>query len=110
MRHNWNLRTTAGRGRAHPHAGRAAAAVAGLAFVLAATVGLGGYSQDDGAPPTARLSSISAEAGPGGTSVRIEATEPVAYVAARPDPLTLVVELRHATAAERHRRCRPLRG
>lgn len=99
MRHNWTLQTTAGRGRAHPARGRAAAIVAGLAIVLAGHAGLRGFGPADDGPPRARLSAISAQAGPLGTSVRIEATEPVAYVTARPDPMTILVELRHATSA-----------
>ncbi|MBP7569396.1 MAG: type IV pilus secretin PilQ [Acidobacteria bacterium] len=99
MRHNWTLQTTAGRGRAHPARGRAAAIVAGLAIVLAGHGGLRGFGPADDGPPRARLSAISAQAGPLGTSVRIEASEPVAYVTARPDPMTILVELRHATAA-----------
>ncbi|MBP1633778.1 MAG: pilQ [Acidobacteria bacterium] len=99
MRHNWTLRTTAGRGRAHPAAGRAAAVVGGLAVVLACHVGLRGFGPPEGALPRAHLNTISAQAGPSGTSVRIEASEPVAYVTTRPDPMTVLVELRHATAA-----------
>jgi type IV pilus assembly protein PilQ len=99
MRHNWTLRTTAGRGRAHPATGRAAAVVAGLAIALAADAGLRGFEPAEGAAARARVNAISAQAGPQGTSVRIEASEPVGYVTARPDPMTVLVELRHATAA-----------
>jgi type IV pilus assembly protein PilQ len=45
----------------------------------------------------AHLSSVSANTAPGGASVVIEASEPVAYVATRPDPLTVLVDLRNAT-------------
>src|SRR5262249_39350417 len=42
---------------------------------------------------------ISARAGARGTaSLVIEATDPVAYVTARPDPLTLLVDLRNVAA------------
>ncbi|HSK09450.1 MAG TPA: type IV pilus secretin PilQ [Vicinamibacterales bacterium] len=99
MRHNWTLRTTAGRGRAHPAAGRAAAVVGGLAIVLACHVGLRGFVPAEGDAPRVRVSAISAVTGPAGTSVRIEASEPVAYSAVRPDPMTVLVELRHATTA-----------
>ncbi len=99
MRHNWTLQTTAGRGRAHPAAGRAAAVVAGLAIVLGSHAALRGFGPAGDGRPRARLSAISAQAGPLGTSVRIEASEPVAYVTARPDPMTVLIELRDVTAA-----------
>ncbi|MBI3403455.1 MAG: type IV pilus secretin PilQ [Acidobacteria bacterium] len=47
---------------------------------------------------TARLKAISARATASGSSLVIEASEPVAYVATRPDPFTVVLEFRHATA------------
>ena len=43
-----------------------------------------------------RLLGVSAQ----GRAILIEASEPVAYVVSRPDPLTVVVELREATVAE----------
>ena len=43
-----------------------------------------------------RLLGVSAQ----GSAIVIEASEPVAYVVSRPDPLTVVVELREATVAE----------
>ncbi len=97
MRHNWTLQTSAGRGRAHASTGRAAAVVVGLAMMLAGHPALRGFGPVDDGPPLARLSAISAQAGPLGTTVRIEASEPVAYVTARPDPMTVLVELRGAT-------------
>ncbi|RPJ64131.1 MAG: hypothetical protein EHM24_23475, partial [Acidobacteria bacterium] len=99
MRHNWTHATGAGRRRVEPIAGRGMAAWMALAVVLTATVVVGGFAPPGAAPPRARLSEISAMAGPGGTSVRIEASEPVAYVTTRPDPLTVLVDLRHATAS-----------
>jgi len=45
----------------------------------------------------ARLKTISAKVNRNGASLVIEASEPVAYVATRPDPLTLVLEFRNAT-------------
>ncbi len=42
-----------------------------------------------------RLLGVSAQ----GSAILIEASEPVAYVVSRPDPLTVVVELREATVA-----------
>ena len=98
MRHNWTHGTGAGR-RAKPVAGRGLVAWVGLAVVLAATVVVASYGPPGGDAPRARLSEVSALAGPGGTSVRIEASEPVAYVTTRPDPLTVLVDLRHATTS-----------
>jgi len=49
------------------------------------------------APTVARLTAISAKANRAGTSLVIEATAPVAYVATRPDPLTLQLDFRNAT-------------
>ena len=46
-----------------------------------------------------RLNGIAARANARGTSVLIEASEPVAYSASRPDPLTVVVELLNVTTA-----------
>ena len=46
----------------------------------------------------ARLKTISARVNGKGTSLVIEATDPVAYVATRPDPLTVVVDLRNVVA------------
>jgi type IV pilus assembly protein PilQ len=59
---------------------------------------IAGYAADDPAP-RARLSAISAKVGVRGASVLIEASEPVAYVTTRPDPLTVLVDLRNVTAA-----------
>lgn len=46
----------------------------------------------------ARLKTISARVGAHGASLVIEASDPVAYVATRPDPLTVVVDLRNVIA------------
>lgn len=46
-----------------------------------------------------RLKAISARATAGGSALVIEASEPVGYIANRPDPFTVVLEFRHATAA-----------
>ena len=45
----------------------------------------------------ARLKTISSKVNRNGASIVIEASEPVAYVATRPDPLTLVLDFRNAT-------------
>jgi type IV pilus assembly protein PilQ len=47
----------------------------------------------------ARLTAISARSGSDITSVLIEASEPAAYVTTRPDPLTVLVDLRNVSAA-----------
>jgi len=99
MPYNWTLRDRAGRERAHPTTGRSPGAWAGLAAALAASMVIAGYAAVDPAPPRARLSAISAKVGVRGASVLIEASEPVAYVTTRPDPLTVLVDLRNVTAA-----------
>ena len=97
MRYNWTLRGRAKAERAHPTAGHSPGAWAGLAAALAASMVIAGFAAVDPAP-RARLSAVSAKVGVRGASVVIEASEPVAYVTARPDPLTVVVDLRNVTA------------
>ncbi len=99
MRHNRTLRGTATHERAWPATGRGPGVWAGLAMVLATCMAVGGHASGGAAPPLAHLSSISANTAAGGASVVIEASEPVAYVASRPDPLTVLVDLRNATVA-----------
>src|SRR3989454_2127510 len=48
--------------------------------------------------PTVRLKAISARVSSKGASLVIEATEPVAYVQSRPDPLTLLLDFRNVGA------------
>jgi len=48
--------------------------------------------------PSVRLKTISAKVNGKGASLLIEATEPVAYVASRPDPLTLLLDFRNVGA------------
>jgi type IV pilus assembly protein PilQ len=62
-------------------------------LALAGSVALTARSSE---PVPVRLLGVSAE----GRAILIEASEPVAYVVSRPDPLTVVVELREATSAE----------
>ncbi len=71
-------------------------------FVLCVTVAAAGVllhadprPADPGASATARLKGITARVGGKGTSIVIEATEPVAYVASRPNALTVLVDLRN---------------
>jgi type IV pilus assembly protein PilQ len=49
--------------------------------------------------PDARLTSLSARSSANTAAVVIETTAPVAYVATRPDPLTLLVDFRNVTAS-----------
>ncbi len=48
--------------------------------------------------PSVRLKTISAKVNGKGASLFIEASEPVAYVASRPDPLTLLLDFRNVGA------------
>ena len=98
MRYNWTVRGRAKGERAHPTTGNSPGAWAGLAAALAASMVIAGYAAVDPAP-LARLSAVSAKVAVRGASVLIEASEPVAYVATRPDPLTVVVDLRNVSAA-----------
>jgi type IV pilus assembly protein PilQ len=64
-------------------------------LVLVAVVALaGGMSQAAGTDPI-RLLGVSGQ----GNTLLIESTEPAAYVVKRPDPLTLLVELRNVSVA-----------
>jgi len=49
-------------------------------------------------PTGVRLKAISSRVNSKGASVVIEVTEPVAYIATRPDPLTVLVDFRNAVA------------
>jgi type IV pilus secretin PilQ/predicted competence protein len=99
MRHNRTLSSRVEGERAHAPAGYRPARWAALAILMAASVVAGTYAAGGEAAARARLSTISAKAGAGGTSVLIEASEPVAYATSRPDPLTVLVDLRNATTA-----------
>jgi type IV pilus assembly protein PilQ len=48
--------------------------------------------------PSVRLTTISAKVNGKGASLLIEASEPVSYVASRPDPLTLLLDFRNVAA------------
>jgi type IV pilus assembly protein PilQ len=52
-----------------------------------------------GAIPTVQLKTITSRAHAGGTSLVVETSEPTPYVTSRPDPLTILLELRNADAA-----------
>jgi type IV pilus assembly protein PilQ len=55
-------------------------------------------NSDATAAPAVRLKTISSRVTSKGTSLVIEATEPVPYVATRPDPLTLLIDFRNVAA------------
>src|ERR1700676_3406708 len=55
----------------------------------------GSAAETPAATSGVRLKAISARVSSKGTSLVIEATEPVPYVATRPDPLTLVLDFRN---------------
>jgi type IV pilus assembly protein PilQ len=71
-----------------------------LLTLLAAGVLLGasGLAKSSGAGGAARLTAVSARVNNSGASLVIEASEPVPYVATRPDPLTVVLDLRNVDA------------
>jgi len=74
----------------------------GLALIL--TVAAAGAFVNAAAPPgtiaTPRLTAITARVGAKGAALVIEASEPVAYTASRPDPLTLLLDFRNVGAAD----------
>ena len=72
-----------------------------LLRVLAGALLLSCWVQAAGhAAPTARLTGVATKTEVAGTTVVIETTEPVAYVAAQPDPLTLLVDLRSVSPGD----------
>jgi type IV pilus secretin PilQ/predicted competence protein len=77
---------------------RGAAMIAGLAALLAVLAG-----SSPAALEPVRLLSVTAL----GPAVVIEATEPVAYTVNRPDPVTLIVDLRNAAIADAITRLEP---
>ena len=76
-----------------PHTNLSHARVGMLAIVLSLALA-SGLSLSAGSAPI-RLLGVSTE----GTAVLIESTEPAAYVVRRPDPLTVLVELRNVSVA-----------
>ena len=69
---------------------------AALAFALAAASALV-HAGVSGAPtaPSVRLTAITSHSGSKGTSLVIEASEPVPYMTTQPDPKTIVLEFRN---------------
>lgn len=99
MRHNRMLWRSARRGGTDPTVGTRGRIWVGLLMILTASVCAGGLAAVDSTPPAVRLNAVSARVGSGGASVVIETSEPVAYVTTRPDPLTVLVDVRNATTA-----------
>jgi hypothetical protein len=73
--------------------------LAGLWATGLAPVGAFGPAPETPAEPSPQLKGLSASAGRRITTVTIETTDPVAYLTQRPDPKTLVVDLRDVDAA-----------
>jgi len=71
--------------------------VAAAGTLVSASSPAGGSSAV-GSLTTVRLKAISSRVNAKGASLVIEATEPVAYVAAQPDPLTLLLDFRNVAA------------
>ena len=90
--------------RLGPWSARAAyaAATAGVVALSAMVAGA--------AASSARLVGVSAESRAGAQTVIIEATEPVAYSVSRPDPRTVLVELRNVSVAGAANRVRATGG
>jgi type IV pilus assembly protein PilQ len=75
----------------------------GLALLLTvaaagALVNASGRAELPAVPTAVRLKAISSRLNSKGASLVIEVTEPVAYIATRPDPLTVLVDFRNAVA------------
>ena len=70
-------------------------------FSIVTTAGTLVNASGPSAPPpdSVRLTAISSKVGAKGASLVIEASEPVAYTATRPDPLTLLLDFRNVGAA-----------
>jgi len=69
-------------------------------FSIVTTAGTLVNASGPSAPPpdSVRLTAISSKVGAKGASLVIEASEPVAYTATRPDPLTLLLDFRNVGA------------
>ena len=72
--------------------------VAAAGTLVSASSSPAGGSSAVGSLTTVRLKAISSRVNAKGASLVIEATEPVAYVAAQPDPLTLLLDFRNVAA------------
>ena len=68
------------------------------AAAVAASTGISVFAAGGTAAPGVRLKSITSRVHAKGASLVIEATEPVPYVATRPDALTLLLDLRNVVS------------
>src|SRR5437763_4220348 len=68
-----------------------------MAGVLAAASGGESRNGTTAPAPAVRLKTITARATGAGTSLVIEASDPVPYVATRPDPLTVYIDFRNVS-------------
>src|SRR5216684_3272314 len=76
-------------------------AVAGLwAAGLAPLDAVGAGSGSTSAGPNPQLKTLSAKAGRRITTITIETSDPVPYLTNRPDPMTLLVDLREVDTAK----------
>jgi type IV pilus assembly protein PilQ len=73
-------------------------ALCGLVALAAALIGAP-RAGVEAAAATAQLRAISSRVHAGGASLTIEASEPVAYVTTRPDPLTVLLDFRNVDAS-----------
>jgi type IV pilus assembly protein PilQ len=87
-----------------------ASGLAALVTALTVAAVAGSSLMKVNADAGARLTGVSARSGGEVTSVLIEASEPAAYVTTRPDPLTVLVDLRHVSAAGAVNRAEPVSG
>ena len=76
----------------------ASVAMAGTLGIAARAAGRGERSAGGAGAEITRLKTISSKVSSKGASLIIEATDPVAYIATRPDPLTVLVDVRNAVA------------
>ncbi|MEX2270855.1 MAG: type IV pilus secretin PilQ [Vicinamibacterales bacterium] len=84
--------------------------VLGVMLAAIAAYGAASPSASGASVAAARLLSVGAEAGNGSHAVVIEASEPVAYAVTRPDPFTVLVDLRDVRANDAKNHFRPAAG
>ncbi len=86
------------RGIARRTCGSALSAASALIVIAAGALvaAADGSTAGTAVATAARVKTISAKVGSAGASLVIQATEPLAYIATRPDPLTLQIDFRNA--------------
>ncbi len=70
-----------------------------VSLVAAVATERSGAAAGAGGASMVQLKTVSAHARPGGSTVLVETTEPTAYVASRPDPLTILLDLRNVDSS-----------